>query len=206
MTRTIVLSDAHGYPALIRNALAHSGFVAGVDHLVFAGDFVDRGDRPQDCLDLIEGVGAQVLWGNHDLAVLFERFIYPCSGESRSFRPLFLERFHAGAWQLAACIDGVLITHAGLSADYADEWEVCGREPAKLASRLNDEFRAVAGYLVESGRKDGARRSSATAAPHGSGRHSRAGSASSPASPRSPVTRLAACPAFAATCAMPACT
>jgi predicted phosphodiesterase len=55
MTRTIVLSDAHGYPELIRNALAHSGFVAGVDRLVYAGDFVDRGDRPQECLDLIDG-------------------------------------------------------------------------------------------------------------------------------------------------------
>ena len=32
-TRTVVLSDAHGYPQMIAEALAHSEFEPGVDRL-----------------------------------------------------------------------------------------------------------------------------------------------------------------------------
>jgi hypothetical protein len=93
--RTLVLSDAHGFPQLIRNAFAHGGLGsdgghggaghdadAAPDRLVFAGDIVDRGDRPGECLALLEAAGAEILWGNHDVAVLLDRFVYPCSGES----------------------------------------------------------------------------------------------------------------------------
>jgi hypothetical protein len=155
---TIVLSDAHGYPELIRNAFAHSGVGGGErrvnDRIVFAGDVVDRGERPAECLELLETAGAEMLWGNHDVAVLLDRFVYPCSGESKKFRPLFVERFRSGAWRLAACAGDVLITHAGVSSDYAALWEACGREPAQLAERLNQEFRTLVEFLLESGRKD----------------------------------------------------
>jgi len=153
---TIVLSDAHGFPELIQNAFAHSGFGQshGPDRVVYAGDFVDRGDRPRECLELIEGAGAEVVWGNHDLAVLLDRFVYPCSGESKDFRAEFIERFRSGAWRLATCIDGVLVTHAGVSSEYAYLWEECGHQPEQLAERLNDEFRTVVEYLLTSGGKD----------------------------------------------------
>ena len=53
-SRTIVISDAHGYPQLARNALEHARYEAGVDRLVFAGDFADRGPDGRACLELIE--------------------------------------------------------------------------------------------------------------------------------------------------------
>jgi len=153
---TLVLSDAHGYPELICNALQASGCGTGFgpERIVFAGDVVDRGDRPRECLKLLEGAGAEMLWGNHDVAVLLDRFVYPCSGESRGFRDEFTERYRSGAWRLATCVEGVLITHAGISADYAPLWEECGRDPERMATRLNSEFRAVVDYLLTSGRKD----------------------------------------------------
>jgi hypothetical protein len=45
-SRTIGFSDAHGYPELIHNALAHSGFRAGEDVLVAEGGTVriEEGD------------------------------------------------------------------------------------------------------------------------------------------------------------------
>ena len=95
-----------------------------------------------------------MLWGNHDVAVLLDRFVYPCSGESKEFRELFIERFRSGAWRLATCVDGVLVTHAGVSSEYALAWEEYGREPAQLAERLNDEFHIIVDYLLTSGRKD----------------------------------------------------
>ena len=95
-----------------------------------------------------------MLWGNHDLAVLLERFVYPCSGESKELRPLFAERFRSGAWQMAACVDDVLITHAGVSSDYAPLWQACGRDPARLAERLNEEFRTIVEFLLATGRTD----------------------------------------------------
>ena len=115
--RTIVLSDAHGYPELIRNALAHSGFRAGEDALVYAGDFVHRGPAAAECVSLVEGCGrlsaspldprpgdVVVLWGNHDVAVLLGTFTYPNSPSADGLRSLFRERFASGAWHLAACV------------------------------------------------------------------------------------------------------
>ena len=142
-SRTIVISDAHGYPQLVRNALEHAQYEAGVDRLVFAGDFADRGPDGRACLELIEASGAEVLWGNHDVAVLLGRPIDPQHPASRTLRPHFLERFTTGAWKLALCVDGVLVTHAGLSRVYRHDWEACGHDPERLAAALNEEFQLV---------------------------------------------------------------
>lgn len=176
--RTIVLSDAHGYPELIRNALVHAGFRAGEDALVYAGDFVHRGPAAAECVSIIEASGrvvagrvasdgeaavapvdpgpgdVVVLWGNHDLAVLLGTFAYPNSPPVDELRPLFRERYLSATWHLAACVGDVLITHAGVSSDYAADWEASGRDPARMAARLEAEFRNVVGYLLEHDRRD----------------------------------------------------
>ena len=162
--RTIIISDAHGYPELIRNALTHSGFRAGEDVLVYAGDFVHRGPAAAECVSLVEGSGrlsaspldprpgdVVILWGNHDVAVLLGTFTYPNSPPADELRPLFRERFADGAWHLAVCIGDVLVTHAGVSTEYAVDWDACGRDPRRLATRLAGEFRNVVGYLLQSG-------------------------------------------------------
>ena len=45
--RTFVISDIHGYPHLISNALDHGGFEPGRDAFVFAGDAVERDTMPR---------------------------------------------------------------------------------------------------------------------------------------------------------------
>jgi hypothetical protein len=131
--------------------------------LVYAGDFVHRGPAADECVTLVEGCGrlaaspfhpeagdVVVLWGNHDVAVLLDRFAYPNSPPAHHLRPLMLDRFEDGAWHLAALVDGVLITHAGVSTEYAAEWDAAGRDPGLLGARLDDEFRAVIAYLLRS--------------------------------------------------------
>ena len=160
--RTIVLSDAHGYPELIRNVLAHSGFRAGEDVLVYAGDFVHRGPAAAECVALVEACGplagspldprpgdVVILWGNHDVAVLLDRFAYPNTPPADELRPLFLERFAGSAWHLAACSGDVLITHAGVSIEYAGAWDASAHDPRRLAAALEGEFRGVIGYLLQ---------------------------------------------------------
>lgn len=161
--RTIVISDAHGYPELIRNALSHSGFKVGEDALVYAGDLVHRGPAAAECATLVEDCGALaasalaprawevvVLWGNHDIAVLLDRFAYPNSPPADELRPLFRERFASHSWHLAACVGDVLVTHAGVSTEYAADWRACGNDPRGLAERLEEEFRGVISFLLQS--------------------------------------------------------
>ena len=46
MPFTLVVSDVHAFPEFLEHALRRSGFRAGIDHLVFAGDLLDRGGQP----------------------------------------------------------------------------------------------------------------------------------------------------------------
>jgi hypothetical protein len=89
--RVIVASDPHGHPELIRNALDHPGFDSRRDGLVCAGDLVDGDlgpDEAREELDLLRRTEAQVLWGNHDVAVLLD---YHISYQREWSRPNFTE-------------------------------------------------------------------------------------------------------------------
>ncbi len=146
--RTLVISDAHGCPEIIQNALDHSGFRPGRDALIYAGDLLDRGPDAEACISLAERYATEVLFGNHDLAALFNFYIYPQNPESLAFRPLFLEKAlspdRSKAWKAATCVEGVLVTHAGVSAVYEDIFVgECRSDTAMLAERLNADFRAV---------------------------------------------------------------
>ncbi len=141
--RFIVVSDVHGKPWLIENALKASGFREGIDRLVVAGDIVDRGPDEQGCIDLIEEYGAIVLWGNHDIARLIGYKI--AEQDSMTLhRDYLLEKYHAEVgerWELVACFDGVLVSHAGISKMFAEDFEGLGRDAEALTDRLNLEFR-----------------------------------------------------------------
>ncbi len=143
--RTFVISDAHGYPELIRNALEHGGFEPGRDGFVYAGDLFDRGPDVRGCIELVDTYATQVLVGNHDLAVLLDFLVYPSDPENREFRPLLMDRVlnacPGNAWKLAAHVDGLLITHAGLSSEYEPVLlEECDGDLALFAENLNRAF------------------------------------------------------------------
>jgi hypothetical protein len=148
VTRTFVISDAHGSPELIQNALDHGGFVPGGDSFVYAGDLLDRGPDAEHCIALVERHATEVLLGSHDVAAMLDFNVFPQNPESLDFKPLLTEKVLASdrsrAWKVATCVEGVLITHAGISQHYSEIFvEKCRSDPARLAKRLNREFRAL---------------------------------------------------------------
>ena len=155
-----MVSDAHGYPAVIENALEHAGFRPGVDRFVYAGDFVDRGPDALGCLELIERYASRVLVGNHELAVIVGFPLGEQTATSRGFRQRLLDHVLGAdpeaAWCAAVCIDGVVVTHGGVSSLYEDVFAQ-GRDgaAARLVDHLNTTFTTAVRRELETGRWDG---------------------------------------------------
>lgn len=116
MTRCIVLADCHGQPHLIKNVLNHSNYTIGQDRLIFAGDFIDIGPFPDTCWNLLREAGVEMLWGNHDAAIVLQKYISP--QDPYSFNLYDKLRQSSKDFKAAAVHDNVLITHAGLSSNY----------------------------------------------------------------------------------------
>jgi hypothetical protein len=150
---TLTVSDVHAFPEFLENALRRSGFRAGVDHLVFAGDLLDRGGQPGACLERLDELGAEMLIGDHDHATMLGYFIGEQSPASRGYRQALLRRFSSGALNLVTHVDGVLISHAGLSRAFAADFAAVGRDPVRLARLLNEEFRHHLGRQLSVGRQ-----------------------------------------------------
>ena len=150
---TLVLSDVHGFPELIERALRSSGFREGIDRLVFAGDFLDRGERAAECLERLDALGAKTLIGNHDQAIALGYWIGEQREASKAFRDLLLERLRTRRLDLVTSVDGVLISHAGLSRAFAADFDELDRDSARLAARLNDEYHAAVQRQLEHGRE-----------------------------------------------------
>jgi len=138
---TLVVSDVHAFPEFLENALRRSGFRAGVDHLVFAGDLLDRGGQPGACLRRLDELDAEMLLGDHDHATMLGYFIGEQSPASADYRRTLLQRFYGGSLNLVTHVDGVLISHAGISRAFAADFAAVGRDGAGLARLVNDEFR-----------------------------------------------------------------
>jgi hypothetical protein len=114
--RAIVLADCHGRPELISNVLVHSDYNHKSDRLIFCGDFLDIGNHPQLCWDLLRVNKAELLWGNHELAIVLGRQVTFQNDTSWEFRDELIK--HASDFKIATLHDNVLITHAGLSTWY----------------------------------------------------------------------------------------
>ena len=176
--RVIVVSDAHGHVDLIENALAHAAFDAAHDGLVYAGDLVDGRSGPaevRECIALLKDRGAQFLWGNHDVAVLLDYHIDYQELESRPhFTGPFRDEFRrtgAGRWRLAVRVQGVLVTHAGVSTDYLNDYLYADKshrvdDPDGFVQRLNDMFDRAARRQLESSLPDKLDRIMGRRAPH----------------------------------------
>jgi len=116
MARCIVLADAHAQPHLIQNVLSHSHYDKHNDRLIFAGDFIDIGCNPIECWKLLSQSGAEMLWGNHEAAIVLKQFIGPQDPYSWSLYDELEER--QNEFKIVAIHDQVLITHAGLSETF----------------------------------------------------------------------------------------
>jgi hypothetical protein len=154
--RTFVISDAHGYPELIQNALDHGGFCPGEDAFIYAGDLLDRGPDPAGCIELVDRYATEVLFGNHELGVLLDFAVYPRTPESFACRQGLFDRVlsadEGNAWRAAACVEGVLVTHAGVSSDYERVFrEECQEDVSLLAAYLNRSFMAAIKRELETG-------------------------------------------------------
>lgn len=137
--RTIVFSDVHGEPDIIRGVVEHSGYVAGDDRLVFAGDAIDIGRDSAGCLALLDELGAEFLVGNHEWGAFIDWGFEPLAPEVEE---AVNRHIMAGDWPLAAEADGVLITHAGIAATWAAVFAaVGGGEVARFVKALNAGFR-----------------------------------------------------------------
>ena len=137
MSRTIVLADIHAYPDLIFNALeAAEQNGDNTDSIILAGDYIDIGPDPIAVLDFVENDPRvkSVLWGNHDAAILAEQRISPQSPESWALRGRLLK--HIGDWDIATIVDGVIITHAGVSNNYQHAFDT--RTPQTFVDDLNE--------------------------------------------------------------------
>lgn len=64
-----ILADVHGNLHALRTVLAELDRI-GVDRHLVAGDIVGYGPQPNECVELIAGLDAACVAGNHDLIVL----------------------------------------------------------------------------------------------------------------------------------------
>jgi hypothetical protein len=144
--RCIVIADAHAQPWLIENALEHFHYDKNKDRLIFAGDFLDIGNDPDKCLNILEENKAEMLFGNHEVSVLLRKPVTPQSAVSWEYQTFFekLVRDPAQPWKVATAHDGVLITHAGVSQVYwraLDGYEEMGSD--YIAHYFNKRFEMI---------------------------------------------------------------
>ena len=176
--RVIVVSDAHGHVELIENALGHAGFDATRDGLIYAGDLPDGQASPaevRECIALLKDRRAQFLWGNHDVAALLDYHIDYQEPETRpSFTGLFRDEFRrtsADRWRLAVRVQGVFVTHAGISTDYLNDYLYADKshrvhDPEGFVERLNGMFDQAARRQLASSLPDKLDRIMGRRAPH----------------------------------------
>lgn len=120
--KTIILSDVHGKPWLISNVIQHSDYKKGIDRLIFAGDFCDMGPKPRECLELLIDSGAEILLGNHDLAIAIGQRIYPAwqtDYENDALLDILLDFYYGHNFRVSAIVGpGIIVTHAGISQSF----------------------------------------------------------------------------------------
>lgn len=96
--------------------------------------------------ELLHQMGAECLVGNHEFSLWCGRPLEPVAPDLHT-QAWVAGRIESGEWSLSTSIDGVLVTHAGLSEEHARRFAPALRDNADLlASALNTEFaEAVSG-------------------------------------------------------------
>jgi len=122
--KTAVVGDIHGRLEVMEDVLD----TADYDRIVFVGDYVDSFSRTKldqlQCLELAlaahNGEDVICLRGNHEESYLDPD--YRCSGWNPVMDTHFLDKKEAvRALPAYTWVDGILITHAGVSKHFLDE-------------------------------------------------------------------------------------
>ncbi|MEI7024750.1 metallophosphoesterase [Paenibacillus sp. y28] len=105
MGRTLAISDIHGCCGELEALLARVKYNPGEDRLMLLGDFVDRGPRSRETVDLVmrlvQDEGAVALRGNHDQRFVdFIRIEEELTESQHQTRRKFLD--HGGKQTLAS--------------------------------------------------------------------------------------------------------
>ena len=122
MKRTFVIGDVHGHIDRLNALLCRANAVHQDTQIVFLGDLghygVDTWSGDQACISFAAEIGAIVLWGNHDRAIVdpdnhrFRGYQHPGPG-AQDFIEEKLDM------RIAYAVDGYLLTHAGLHPAWA---------------------------------------------------------------------------------------
>ena len=105
---------------------------------------------------MVDRFATEVLVGNHEVGVMLDFMIYPRTPESFACRQLLFDRVLGedpeSAWKAATCVDGVLVTHAGVSSEYERVFrEHCQGDASLLAAHLNTSFLEAVRRELETG-------------------------------------------------------
>ena len=151
--RTIICSDAHGYPRLIEDALAAASHRPGIDRFVYAGDLIDRGPDPVGCFELVDRLADVALFGNHDVACALGLSVSPQDPRARVLASRLRDRAldPSGKWRLCAEVDDVLVVHGGLGEHWRDALAACGGDVTTFAAFLNERFRVEFAAALDAG-------------------------------------------------------
>ncbi len=144
-----ILSDIHGNLEALRVAV-QTLERAQVDRYLVAGDLVGYGPEPNECVEVVAGLDAICIAGNHDL-IAIERMspdrCVPIARESlrwtRDTLSADAEAFLAALPLRAATSDGVVIAHGSL-----DDPQEYTTRPAQARAQLARMTRELPGSRV----------------------------------------------------------
>lgn len=142
MTRIGLLSDVHANWPALQEALRILDRT-GVDEILVAGDLVDYGAQPNQCVAALQEVGARCVVGNHDLFVLGRlpdtRFPPLARRSAEVTRRLLCTnaREFLDSLPLRLTFENVLVTHGSL--DSPEEYVTERARARELLARLPGE-------------------------------------------------------------------
>lgn len=148
--KTLIVGDMHCKQGTILPLVNEAVVAHSANRVVFLGDYTDEWDST--AADVVDALGLQASWaevarengvdatfliGNHDFEYLLGE---GCSGTHLEAMADIKEALGRIEMQAATCIDGYLITHAGLTQEWADEY-LAGSDGVKdVAARINEMF------------------------------------------------------------------
>lgn len=155
-TSTLIIGDLHCKQAKILPRVSAVASELGTEHIVFLGDYTDEwGSSAEDVLEALNfqigwleeqvagGTSVTCLVGNHDFEYLIGR---GCSGTHHEALFEIHGKLQEMEMSAAACIDGFLLTHAGLTQEWRDK-NLPGCDDAQACvSRINELFLSDSPY------------------------------------------------------------